>query len=122
MTTNLETSLDTAANPSERAGRAFDGEHLGLRLAPVVVVIPAFNEAEAIGAVLDEIPREACGLAVDTLVIDDGSADDTARVAREAGVYVATLDQNSGQGTALRLGYRVAREHGAEYIVTLDAD
>jgi Glycosyl transferase family 2 len=111
-----------ADDPRERAVRAFRDRHARLRLAPVVIVIPAFNEEDAIGAVLAEAPREACGLAVDTLVIDDGSADGTAQVARDAGVYVAALDENSGQGTALRLGYRLAREHGAKYIVTLDAD
>jgi glycosyltransferase involved in cell wall biosynthesis len=110
------------ASPSDDAVRAFVERYPGLRFAPVVVVIPAFNEEEAIDAVLAEMPREACGLAVDTLVVDDGSIDDTAEVAREGGVYVARLEQNSGQGTALRLGYRIAREHGAEFIVTLDAD
>ena len=109
-------------DPSERAVRAFRERHPDLCFAPVVVVIPAFNEEDAIGAVLDEAPREACGLSVDTLVIDDGSADGTVRVARNAGVYVAALEENSGQGAALRLGYRLAREHGAKYIVTLDAD
>jgi Glycosyl transferase family 2 len=109
-------------SPSDRAVDAFSQRHPDLHFAPVVVVIPAFNEEEAIGAVLEAMPRVACGLAVDTLVVDDGSADGTAQVARAAGTYVATLDQNSGQGTALRLGYRIAREHGAEYIVTLDAD
>ena len=122
MRTKPETTSAAPANPSERAVRAFRQEHPDLHFAPVVAVIPAFNEGEAIGAVLDEMPLEACGLAVDTLVIDDGSADETSRVAREAGVYVATLDRNSGQGTALRLGYQLARDHGAKYIVTLDAD
>jgi hypothetical protein len=106
----------------EQAVRTFRERHAGLRFAPVVVVIPAFNEEDAIGAVLRAVPREACGLAVDTIVVDDGSSDRTAEVAREAGVYVAALEQNSGQGAALRLGYRLAREHGARYIVTLDAD
>ena len=125
MTISRHTTFDSEAapaTPSDRAARAFADSHDGLRFAPVVVVIPAFNEEEAIGAVLDAMPREANGLAVDTLVVDDGSADETAQVARDHDVYVATLDRNSGQGTALRLGYRIAREHGAEYIVTLDAD
>ena len=114
--------VDAPTDPRDRAFREFRDRHPGLRFAPVVVVIPAFNEEDAIGAVLDEVPREACGLAVDTLVIDDGSADETAQVARDAGVYVGALEQNFGQGTALRVGYRLAREHGAKYIVTLDAD
>jgi glycosyltransferase involved in cell wall biosynthesis len=90
--------------------------------APVVVVIPAFDEEESIGPVLDGIPKEACGLAVDTLVIDDGSSDATADVSAAHGVYVAKLPENMGQGAALRVGYELAREHEAEYIVTLDAD
>ena len=115
-------AVSAPKDPSERAVRAFRERHPDLCFAPVVVVIPAFNEEDAIGAVLDDAPREACGLSVDTLVIDDGSVDGTARVARNAGVYVAALEENSGQGAALRLGYRLAREHGAKYIVTLDAD
>ena len=130
MTTSRDTiteseskpAADAPANPSERAVRAFAESHPVLSFAPVVVIIPAFNEEDAIEGVFDDLPREACGLGVDTLVVDDVSADDTAQVARNAGVYVATLDQNSGQGTALQLGYRIAREHGAQYIVTLDAD
>jgi hypothetical protein len=122
MDSESPTSESPPASPSDRAAHDFAAAHPGLRFAPVVVVIPAFNEEEAIGAVLDAMPREACGLPVATLVVDDGSADGTAAVARDSGMYVATLDQNSGQGTALRLGYRIAREHGAEYIVTLDAD
>jgi glycosyltransferase involved in cell wall biosynthesis len=110
------------ADPRERAIDAFRQRYAGLRFAPVVVVIPAFNEEEAIGAVLEAVPREAGGLPVDTLVVDDGSSDRTAPVALAAGVYVAALEENSGQGSALRLGYRLAREHGAKYIVTLDAD
>jgi glycosyltransferase involved in cell wall biosynthesis len=68
------------------------------------------------------VPSEACGLAVDVLVVDDGSTDDTSGVARAAGAYVARFERNQGHGVALRLGYRLAREHGARFIVTLDGD
>jgi Glycosyl transferase family 2 len=129
MTTPHDTKIDgetptgvVDADPRDRARHAFGERHGRLRFAPVVIVIPAFNEEDAIGAVLEAVPGQACGLPVDTLVIDDGSSDGTAQVARDAGVYVAALDENSGQGSALRLGYRLAREYGAEYIVTLDAD
>jgi glycosyltransferase involved in cell wall biosynthesis len=74
------------------------------------------------GTVLPAVPRKASGLEVDTLVVDDGSVDRTTEVALGHGVYVARLARNSGQGSALRLGYRLAREHGARFIVTLDAD
>jgi hypothetical protein len=107
----------------ERAAvRAFEEQYGDVSLAPVAVVIPAFDEEEAIGGVLTEIPSEANGLAVDTLVVDDGSRDRTRDAALAHGAYVARMEQNSGQGAALRVGYRLARDHGARYVVTLDAD
>jgi glycosyltransferase involved in cell wall biosynthesis len=106
----------------EEAIRAFRERHAGLRFAPVVVVIAALDEQDGIGSVLEGIPAEACGCRVDTLVVDDGSTDRTSEVSRGHGVHVARLERNCGHGIALRVGYQLAREHGAEYIVTLDAD
>ena len=107
-----------------RAGAIHDfvAEHGERVLAPVVVVIAALDEADCIAEVLRDIPATACGLAIDTLVVDDGSTDGTADVARAEGVLVARLERNCGHGVALRVGYQLAREHGARYIVTLDAD
>jgi glycosyltransferase involved in cell wall biosynthesis len=102
--------------------RAFGASHPDLRFAPVLVVIAAFNEADCIAGVLRDIPAEAHGLGIDTLVIDDGSSDATSEVARAEGVHVARLERNCGHGIALRVGYELAREHGARFIVTLDAD
>jgi glycosyltransferase involved in cell wall biosynthesis len=94
-----------------------------LRFAPILVVIAAYNEEDSLGEVLDAIAPEVCGLPVDTLVVDDGSSDATAQVAEKYDrVRLARLVRNCGHGAALRLGYRLAAEHGAEYIVTLDAD
>jgi glycosyltransferase involved in cell wall biosynthesis len=107
---------------SEEAVRAFRERHPDLRVAPVVVVIPALNEEECVGGVLDAIPDEACGLAVQTIVVDDGSSDGTGDVARAHGALVARLERNLGQGSAFRVGYRLGREHGARFLVTLDAD
>jgi glycosyltransferase involved in cell wall biosynthesis len=107
---------------AEQAVRAFRERHGELELAPVVVVIPALNEAECVGGVLDAIPDEECGLPVQTIVVDDGSTDATSEVARAHGALVARLEQNLGQGAAFRVGYRLGREHGARYLVTLDAD
>jgi glycosyltransferase involved in cell wall biosynthesis len=112
----------SSENGAADAVRGFRLRYPNHTFAPVVVVIPAFNEEDSIGPVLDGIPREACGLAVETLVVDDGSSDGTAKVSSEHGVRVATLSKNSGQGSALRVGYELAREHDALYIVTLDAD
>jgi glycosyltransferase involved in cell wall biosynthesis len=111
-----------AREVDEAAIRRFRAEHPGLQLAPVVVVIPALNEEACIGDVLAAISEEACGLAVDTLVVDDGSSDGTGRVARAHGACVARRERNHGQGAAFRVGYRLAWEHGARYVVTLDAD
>jgi glycosyltransferase involved in cell wall biosynthesis len=111
-----------AERVSEEAILRFEHAYPELRFAPVVVVVPALNEAECIGDVLDSIPAEACGLDVDTIVVDDGSNDGTAEIAREHGAYVARRARNSGQGAAFRVGYRLAWDHGARYVVTLDAD
>jgi glycosyltransferase involved in cell wall biosynthesis len=111
-----------AEQVSEAAVRAFREQHGELELAPVVVVIPALNEEECVGGVLDAIPAETCGLGVQTIVVDDGSSDRTGEVARAHGAFVARLERNLGQGSAFRVGYRLGREHGARFLVTLDAD
>jgi hypothetical protein len=100
----------------------FRGRHPGVRLAPLVVVIAAYNEAGGIGEVLEKMPGECLGLAVDVLVVVDGGTDDTAAIAADHGAYVCVAPRNRGQGAALRLGYHLAAGAGAEYIVTTDAD
>jgi glycosyltransferase involved in cell wall biosynthesis len=101
---------------------AFRDEHPGLRLPPVAVVIAALDEESCLADVLAAIPGEVCGREVATIVVDDGSTDATSEVARGAGVLVARLERNCGHGVALRVGYELAREHGAQVIATLDAD
>jgi len=93
-----------------------------LRLPPVALVIAAYNEEGAVGAVVEALPRTVCGLAAEVIVVADGCVDSTAKEASEAGAIVADVPANRGQGAALRLGYRIAREGGARYIVTTDAD
>lgn len=83
----------------------------------VLAVIPAHDEAPRIAAV---VRRAAAHLPV--LVVDDGSSDDTARVAREAGADVLEQRPNAGKGAALRAGFRRALEAGFEGVVTLDGD
>ena len=92
------------------------------RLPPVAIVIAAYNEAGAIGPVVEALPAEVCGLATATIVVADGCADSTAAEAAQAGAMVCDVPVNRGQGAALRLGYRIARQGGAAYIVTTDAD
>ncbi len=88
----------------------------------IAVLIPAYNEAENIGAVLDRIPAAVCGIRTEVLVVDDGSRDGTGDVAAEHGALVARHVTNRGGGAALRTGYRLMVESGAEIVVTLDAD
>ena len=88
----------------------------------IAIVIPAYNEAENIGHVLDLIPAEVCGLATETLVVDDGSRDGTGDVVGAHGAIVARHVTNRGGGAALRTGYRLMVESRAEIVVTLDAD
>jgi hypothetical protein len=88
----------------------------------IAVVIPAYNESENIVHVLDKLPARVCDLPLHAIVVDDGSADRTTEVAREAGAAAVRLPLNRGQGAALRTGYRLALVTGAEIVVTMDAD
>lgn len=88
----------------------------------IAILVPAYNEAENVGKVLDLIPAEVCGVETAVLVVDDGSRDGTGDVAAEHGAIVARHVINRGGGAALRTGYRLMVESGAEIVVTLDAD
>jgi glycosyltransferase involved in cell wall biosynthesis len=88
----------------------------------IILVIPAFNEAETVARVVGAVPPAIDGVATAVLVMDDGSVDATAEAARAAGAMVCSLGRNVGQGVALRLGYRLADACGARFIATADAD
>ena len=83
---------------------------------------PRYNEEDNIGDVLKVMPTLVGDLEVSTLVVVDGGSDATAEIALDTGVYTCVLPVNLGQGAALRLGYQLASDHGARYVVTLDAD
>jgi glycosyltransferase involved in cell wall biosynthesis len=101
--------------------RAVYGDRVA-KLPPVALVIAAYNEEGAIGPVVEQLPAVVCGLATEIVVVADGCADATVKEADVAGAIVCDVPVNRGQGAALRLGYRIAREGGAKYIVTTDAD
>jgi len=84
----------------------------------VLVIIPAFNEAERIGAVVAKVRDMGCKV----LVVDDGSSDDTAAAARAAGAEVFAHAENRGKGAALDSGYREARKLGCKVLITMDGD
>jgi glycosyltransferase involved in cell wall biosynthesis len=118
----IELSRAELARLADDAARDFGERYPGVQLKPVVAVIPALNEEEALPEVLRAIVPECCGLGVDTIVVDDGSRDRTSEVSQALGAHTAKVARPTGQGSALRVGYRLARAHGARYIVTLDAD
>ncbi len=93
-----------------------------LDISPVAIVIAAYNERDNIAEVIGGMPKEICGQPVSLLVVVDGEDDGTGAVVRAAGHYACIAPVNRGQGAALRLGYRIAREYGARFIVTSDAD
>jgi hypothetical protein len=122
-TTTRRTTLDDYPDDVDAAAVAdFRQRYGNSPLTPLVVVIAAYNEAKGIGAVLREMPTHCGDLPVSTLVVVDGATDDTAKIAHEAGAFVCVASRNRGQGAALRLGYHLASESGARYIVTTDAD
>ena len=109
--------VDQLDDVDRAAMAAFASEYGDAPLSPVTVVIAAYNEADNIGPVLDHIPATVCGLTVET-----GSPQTVAEIARAHGVHVVVPSTNRGQGAALRLGYHIARTHGAQIIATTDAD
>lgn len=109
----------------ELAREEFDLQYDSPTLAPVAVVIPSFGEEANVGSVVSAVPSTVCGLDVSVLVVVDGllgPGDTTPKVVEEAGGLVSVMRAHMGQGVALRLGYMLAREHGARIIVTVDAD
>lgn len=84
----------------------------------IVAVIPAFNEEIAIGSVIAKAKQHVD----EVLVVDDGSADKTSRVAELAGATVIRHEQNSGKGVALQTAFRWAQHKKIDILVTLDAD
>ncbi len=90
------------------------------RAPGLLVIVPAWNEQEALPGVLAEL-RSALPDA-DVLVVDDGSTDATAAVARRGGVMVLDLPLNLGVGGAMRAGYRFAAREGYTAAVQVDAD
>lgn len=91
-----------------------DGHHL----SKTVIVIPAYNEERFIGSAVLKAHQYASTI----VVVDDGSTDKTAEIAREAGAIVVRHEQNQGKGGALNTGFRHARQYQAAVTVAIDAD
>ena len=85
-----------------------------------IAIVPALNEEQTVGRVVDEIRAFDPGF--DIVVVDDGSVDRTAGVAADRGAHVLRLPFNLGIGGAMQTGYRFAFEHGYDVAVQVDGD
>jgi glycosyltransferase involved in cell wall biosynthesis len=86
----------------------------------ILVIIPAYNEADSIGEVISRVRTSA--LEADIVVVDDGSTDATATIAQKAGAFVVSLPSNLGIGGAMQTGYIFAAELGYDIAVQVDGD
>ena len=138
----MELTLKHATHRAHDSGAAgLDGRHphpttvtrtqdVNVRQAEVVFMLPAYNEAEALGPLLESIHRSMtlARLSYSVLVVDDGSADDTALIASQASfsmpVVLVEHETNQGLAAALRTGIRqaVSQCRAGDVIVIMDAD
>ncbi len=89
----------------------------------LVVMLPCLNEERTVAEVVRGVPRRLPGIdAVEVLVLDDGSTDRTAELAREAGARVSSHRVNLGLGRTFRNGVRTALAMGADVVVNIDGD
>ena len=89
----------------------------------LVIYMPALNEAEGIGDVIRSLPKEIEGIdEVKVLVVDDGSTDGTADIARESGADVVSHTTNKGVGSAFHSAVEYVLENGGDILVSIDAD
>ena len=97
---------------------------LGKAPLKLIIQIPCYNETATLGITLRELPRQVPGFdQVEWLVVDDGSTDGTAQVARDAGVdHVVRLPINRGLARAFMAGLEASLHAGADVIVNTDAD
>lgn len=87
----------------------------------ICVIIPAYNEERTIADIVNGLlnMRDA---AIDVLVVNDGSMDNTAKIAKGCGAYVMGWRKNLGKGVALRGGFQFAREKGYDGVIMMDGD
>lgn len=90
----------------------------------LIVVIPAYNEEHSIDAVINQIPKDIPGIdALEIVVIDDGSSDETTKVAKETNqATVITLPYNLGIGAAVQTGFIYAQRKDYDIVVRVDGD
>lgn len=95
-------------------------KHDNLKYGGVLLVVPAYNEADSIGHLVDRLHSFVPG--ADILVVNDGSQDGTAEVLRKKDLFVVTHPFNMGIGVTFQTGCKFAVLRGYEYIVRMDGD
>lgn len=88
----------------------------------LLVIIPAYNEAENIGKVLDRLAQPDIAEIADVLIMNDASTDNTGRIVKEKGYEMVTHVFNLGYGSGLQIGYKYAAHKGYKYVIQMDAD
>jgi len=83
-----------------------------------LAVIPCYNEESTIGTIVLKAKKHVNKV----LVVDDGSVDDTVKIAREAGAVVISHTKNQGKGSVIKTGFKYALANNFDYVVTLDGD
>ena len=120
--------MTTPASPSEAPGASrlqprAPGPLAPARAPKLVVLVPCLDEERTVGEVVRAVPRRLPGVGeVEVLVLDDGSTDDTAARAREAGALVVSHRTNLGLGRTFRDGVKQALTRGADLVVNIDGD
>lgn len=84
----------------------------------VCVLIPSYNEARTIGPIVSDLHAKALSV----YVVDDGSTDDTAKIAHDAGAVVVKHSKNMGKGSSLREGFRHIVKKGYDAVIVMDGD
>lgn len=88
----------------------------------VLIIIPAYNEGENIGALLEKLERKDISSICDVLVINDASKDDTGQIVKNRGHKVVRNIFNLGYGSGLQVGYKYAKRNNYSFVIQMDAD
>lgn len=91
---------------------------LGVNMIKACVVIPAYNESEAIGSIIKQIRQQE----MEVVVIDDGSSDNTVQISRDSGAIVLSNFRNQGKGFSLKRGLKYALDRNFDAVITIDGD
>lgn len=97
-------------------------EVIAIAKPEVAVLIPAFNEADALPKVHANLPTTVGGKIAVCILLIDGATDGTEEVARSLNMLTCTAPVNRGQGSALKMGYKLVSKLGLPYICVIDAD